>query len=146
MAYQSVMCSGWALTVVVNLVGVRHQPAVVWSRRQGVRDPVVVVIVVALVTEPVFVGVQLGAVDHERAIILGILVTVAITTGEETQSHDVNKEAVVPAGVAEGKTVCVCTRTQRRDWKCYHLSWFVSQESPTRSLSMSDWNKSREFD
>ena len=97
------------LTVVVNLVGVGHQPAVVWSWRQSVRDPVVVVIVVALVTEPVFVGVQLGAVDHEWAIILGILVTVAITTEEETQSHDVNKEAVVPAGVAVGKTVHVCT-------------------------------------
>lgn len=79
------------LTVVVDLVGVWNQPAVIWPRRQNVRDPIVVVVVVTLVTQPVLVGVQLGAVDHEWAIILGILVTVAIAAGEVTGSHDVNK-------------------------------------------------------
>lgn len=74
------------LTVVVNLVWVWHQSAVVWSRWQNVRDPVVVIVIVALVTESVFVCVQLGAIDHEWAIVLGILVTVAITTGEVTQT------------------------------------------------------------
>lgn len=70
------------LTVVVNLVRIRHQPAVVWSRWHNVRDPIVVVVVITFVTQPVFVSVQLGAVDHERAVVLGILVTVAITTGD----------------------------------------------------------------
>lgn len=74
------------LTVVVNLVGVRYQPAVVWSWWQNVRDPVVVVVIVTLVAQSVFVAVQLGAIDHKWAIILGILVTVAITTGEVTQA------------------------------------------------------------
>lgn len=73
------------LTVVVGLVGVWHQPAVVWPRGHNIGDPVVVVVIIALVAQPVFVCVQLGAVDHEWAIILGILVTVAITTGEATQ-------------------------------------------------------------
>lgn len=74
-----------ALTVVINLVRVWYQPAVVWSWWFSVRDPIVVVVIVALVTHPVFVRVQLGAIYHERAIILGILVTVAITTVEVTQ-------------------------------------------------------------
>lgn len=74
------------LTVVVNLVGVRYQPAVVRSRWKNVRDPIIVVVVVTLVADPVFVCVQLRAIDHEWAIILGILVTVAITTREEAQS------------------------------------------------------------
>lgn len=71
------------LTVVVDLVGVRHQPAVVGSRWQNVRDAVVVVVIVALVTQPVFVCVKLRAIDHQRAIIFGILVTVAIATGRK---------------------------------------------------------------
>lgn len=33
---------------------------------------------------------------------------------------------------------------RRERWCCY-LSWFVSHESPTRSLSMSDWNKGKEL-
>lgn len=74
------------LTVVVNLVWVWHQSAVVWSWWQNVRDPVVVIVIVTLITESVFVCVQLGAIDHEWAIILGILVTVAITTGDVTQT------------------------------------------------------------
>lgn len=72
------------LTVVVNLVRVWYQATVVWSRWYSVWDPIVVIVIVTLVTQPVFVSVQLGAIDHIRAIILGILVTVAITTGEVT--------------------------------------------------------------
>lgn len=68
------------LTVVINLVRVRYQATIVWSGRDSVRDPIVVVVIIALVALPVFVSVQLGAIDHERAIVLGILVTVAITT------------------------------------------------------------------
>ena len=73
----------FGLTVVVSLVGVGNQPAVVWSRRHHVRDAVAVVVVVTLVAQPVFVGVHLGAVDHQRAIVLGILVTIAIATGRQ---------------------------------------------------------------
>lgn len=73
------------LTVVVGLVWVRYQPAVVWSRRQNVGDTVTVIVVVALVAQAVFVGVQLGAVDHQWAIVLGILVTIAIATGRQWQ-------------------------------------------------------------
>lgn len=69
------------LTVVVGLVRVRHQPAVVGPRRHRVGDPVVVVVIVALVSLPVFVRVQLRAVDYERAIILGVLMAVAIAAG-----------------------------------------------------------------
>lgn len=70
------------LTVVVGLVRVWHQSAVVWSWRYNVRDSVVIIVIVTLITQAVFVGIKLGAVDHLGAIILGVLVTVAITTGE----------------------------------------------------------------
>lgn len=69
------------LTVVVSLVRVWYQPTVVWSRWYAVRDPIVVIIIITLVTQPVFVSIQLGAIDNVRAIVLRILVTIAITTG-----------------------------------------------------------------
>lgn len=71
------------LTVVVSLVRVWNQPAVVWSWRQNVGDAVVVIVVIALVPQAVFVGVLLRAVDHQRAVVLGVLVTVAIATGRQ---------------------------------------------------------------
>lgn len=71
------------LTVVVSLLRVRNQPAVVWSWRQNVRDAVIVIVVIALVTQAVFVGVLLRAVDHQWAVVLGILVTIAIATGRQ---------------------------------------------------------------
>lgn len=118
------------LTVVVGLVRVRHQPAVVGPRRHRVGDPVVVVVIVALVSLPVFVRVQLRAVDYERAIILGVLMAVAIAAGGGGERH-------VQRGVSTNQSR---GRKCHRDVKggvCY-LSWFVSHESPTRSLSMSD--------
>lgn len=75
-----------ALTVVVGLVWIRYQPAVVRPWWHDVRDAIVVVVIVALVSLPVFVRVQLGAIDYERAIILGVLMTVAVTAGEETRA------------------------------------------------------------
>lgn len=83
---------GESLTVVVGLVRVRHQPAVVWPRRHGVRDAVVVVVIVALVSLPVFVRVQLRAVDHEWAIILGVLMAVAVAAGGREDERDAFNE------------------------------------------------------
>lgn len=79
------------LTVVVGLVRVRHQPAVVGPRRHSVGDPVVVVVIVALVPLPVFVRVQLRAVDYERAIILGVLMAVAVAAGGEERERHVQR-------------------------------------------------------
>lgn len=80
------------LTVVVGLVRVRHQPAVVGPRRHRVGDPVVVIVIVALVSLPVFVRVQLRAVDYERAIILGVLMAVAIAAGGERETRPTRRE------------------------------------------------------
>lgn len=76
-------CLYLRLTVVVSLVWVCYQPAVVRSWWHGVRDPIVVIVVITFVTQSIFVGVHLGAVDDEWAVVLGILVTVTIAT--ETQ-------------------------------------------------------------
>lgn len=100
------------LTVVVNLVRIWYQPAVVWSRGQNVRDPIVVVVIVTLVTQTVFVCVQLGAIDHLWAIILGILVTVAVTTEEGTQSNYVNKSCSTSSSGKPCSDICKST-TQR---------------------------------
>lgn len=104
------MCLRLVLTVVVNLVRVWYQPAVVWSRWQCVGDPIVVVVIVTLVTQPVFVCVQLGAIDHEWAIILGILVTVAITTGEVARSHDVNKSCSTSSSSSRKNSSDICKK------------------------------------
>lgn len=81
------------LTVVVGLVRVRHQPAVVWPRWHSVGDPVVVVVIVALVSLPVFVRVQLRAVDYERAIILGVLMAVTVAAGCREEERDTFNQA-----------------------------------------------------
>lgn len=73
------------LTVVVRLLRVRHQPAVVRSWRLDIGDAVAVVVVVALVPQAVLVRVQLGAVDHQGTVVLGVLVTVAIAAGRQRQ-------------------------------------------------------------
>lgn len=70
------------LTVLIQLVGVGHQSAVVGSRWQEVRDVVVVIVIITLIPQAVFVCVQLGAVDHVGTVVLGVLVTVAITTDQ----------------------------------------------------------------
>lgn len=67
------------LTVSVFLPGVRDQAAVVWSGGPAVRDAVVVVVLVALVPDPVLVRVQLGAVGHRGAVVPGVLVAVPIS-------------------------------------------------------------------
>lgn len=66
-------------TIQVLLQGVRDQTAVVRTRGQQVWDAVIVVIIVTLVSLPVLVGVQLGAVDDSRAVVPGVLVAVAVT-------------------------------------------------------------------
>lgn len=132
---EHVMYLRLVLTVVIDLVWVWYQTAIVRSRRQSVRDPIVVVVIVALITQPVFVCVQLRAIDHEWAVILCILVTVAITTLEMTQSHDINQSC---SSNRRRSCLDICKNTTQRLWRYSHLSWFVSQESPTRSLSTSD--------
>lgn len=66
-------------TIQVLLQGVGDQTAVVGTRRQQVWDAVVIIIVVALVSLSVLVGVQLGAVDDGWAVVPGVLVAVTIT-------------------------------------------------------------------
>ena len=69
-------------TVAVLLGRVGDQPAVVWSRRHQVWDAVVVIIVVTLVTNPILISVQLGAVNDRGAVVCTVLVPVSITVGE----------------------------------------------------------------
>lgn len=69
-------------TIRVFLQRVRDQPAVIRTRRQQVRDAVVIVIIVTLISHSVLVGVQLGAVDDGWTVVPGVLVAVAIA-GEE---------------------------------------------------------------
>lgn len=69
-------------TIQVLLQRVGHQTAVVGTRRQQVRDPIIIIVVITLVPLSVFVCVQLRTVDDGRAVVPGVLVSVAITGDE----------------------------------------------------------------
>lgn len=69
-------------TVRVLLQRVGDQTAVIGTGGQQVRDAVVVIVIVALVSLAVFVSVQLGAVDNGRTVVPRVLVSVAIA-GQE---------------------------------------------------------------
>ena len=126
------------LTVVVYLVGVGHQSAVIRPRRQEVRHAVVVVVIVTLVPEAVLVRVQLGAVDHQGAVVLAVLVPVTVAAGEEEEKE----EEVTHRVDAHLHQVTFWEMMDEGGWRetagVMYLSWLVSQESPTRSWSMSD--------
>ena len=67
------------LTVIISLVRVGYQSAVVRSRWQKVRNTVVVIVIITLVAHAILVRIQLGAIDHQGTIILGVLMAVTIT-------------------------------------------------------------------
>lgn len=67
------------LTVAVLLPGVGDQPTVVRPWGHGVRDAVIVIIIIALITNAILVRVQLGTVDDRGAVIRAVLVPVAVT-------------------------------------------------------------------
>lgn len=71
------------LTVVIYLVRVGYQPAVIWSRRQCVRNTVIIIIIVTFISQPVFICVQLGAVNYQWAVVFAILVTITIAEGDK---------------------------------------------------------------
>lgn len=75
------------LTVVIYLVRVGHQPAVIWSRRQCVRNTVIIIIIVTFISQSVFICVQLGAVNYQWAVVFAILVTITIAEGYKKLYH-----------------------------------------------------------
>lgn len=75
-----------SLTIRVFLGGVRDEPAVVRAWRFLIWDPVIVVVIVTFIAQPVVVCVQLGAVGHRRAVVPRVLVTVPVAGGENDRS------------------------------------------------------------
>ncbi len=75
------------LTVVIYLVRVGHQPAVIWSRRQCVRNTVIIIIIVTFISQSIFICVQLGAVNYQWAVVFAILVTITIAEGYKKLYH-----------------------------------------------------------
>lgn len=73
---------GALLTVRVLLQRVGDQTAVIRTWWQQVRDAVIIIVFITLVSFTVLVGVQLGAVDNSRAVVSRVLVTIAVT-GQE---------------------------------------------------------------
>lgn len=69
-------------TVSVLLQRVGDQTAVIGARGQQVRDAVVVIVIVTLVSLAVLVSVQLGAVDNGWTVVPRVLVSIAVT-GQE---------------------------------------------------------------
>lgn len=73
---------GALLTVGVLLQRVGDQTAVIRTWWQQVRDAVIIIVFITLVSFTVLVGVQLGAVDNSWAVVSRVLVTIAVT-GQE---------------------------------------------------------------
>lgn len=69
-------------TVSVLLQRVGDQTAVIRTRRQQVRNAVIVIVIVTLISLAVLVSIQLGAVDNSRTVVPRVLVSIAIT-GQE---------------------------------------------------------------
>lgn len=67
------------LTVVVCLVRVGHQAAIIRAWGKEVRDAIIIIIIITLVTQSIFISVQLGAVYHQWTVVLWILMSVTIT-------------------------------------------------------------------
>jgi len=71
--------SGVLPTVRILLQRVGDQTAVVRTRWQQVWNTIIIIIIIALVSLSIFVGVQLRAVDDSWAVVPRVLVTIAIT-------------------------------------------------------------------
>jgi len=80
------------LTVAILLGWVGDQPTVVRSRGHQVRDAIIVIIIITLVTNPILVSVQLGAVNDSGAVVGAVLVPVSITVGERRGEALVSRE------------------------------------------------------
>lgn len=119
-------------TVRVLLQRVGDQTAVIGTRGQQVRDAVVVIVIVALVSLAVLVGIQLRAVDNSRTVVPRVLVSIAIA-GEE--------RLLLAHTSIHSTEVLKIIRTQQcadvSDEATQYLSLLVSQGSPIKSLSIS---------
>lgn len=70
------------LTVAILLGRIGNQTAVVWPRGHQVRDTIIVIVIVTLVTNSILISVQLGTVDNGGAVVCTVLVPISVT-GEE---------------------------------------------------------------
>lgn len=73
------------LTIVIFLPWVGDQPAVVRARGQEVRNAIIIIILITLITQPVLICVQLGAVNNGGAIVCAVLVPITIAASTETK-------------------------------------------------------------
>lgn len=66
-------------TIRVLLEGVGNEATVVRAGGDEIGDPVIVIVIIALVSEAIAVGVQLRAVNDRGAVIPRVLVSIAVT-------------------------------------------------------------------